>query len=31
MLAAEVSFDSKFNNPMGVFQGGFLQLQPMLS
>jgi hypothetical protein len=30
MLAAEVSFDPKFNNPMGVFQGGFLQLQPML-
>jgi uncharacterized protein (TIGR00369 family) len=24
MLVAEVRFDSKFSNPMGVFQGGFL-------
>jgi acyl-coenzyme A thioesterase PaaI-like protein len=24
MLAAEVRFDSKFSNPMGVLQGGFL-------
>jgi uncharacterized protein (TIGR00369 family) len=24
MLAAEIKFDSKFTNPMGFFQGGFL-------